>query len=408
MLKPGWIITAIFPMFPLWWLLGLGGFVYPIAGMVLIGWVLGHRRLMIPPSTGLFVLFLGWVLLSFTQLDSGPRGIVFFYRFFAYVAAVRLLIYVINERRVTREWIIRMVGIFWIMCVIGGWVGLLIPTFRMPATLASILFPRSLSQNEFLGQLIRPGVAQLQVFLGFPLPRPKTFFGYTNDWGGNLGLLTPFFVVAFLRTKNLRRRRIGKIMLVVAVPPIVISVNRGLWISIALYVVYLAVRGLMAGRAKQAGAGLVLGAIVLGIVVSPLGSIVQSRLESTDADTREGIYQEAIDGAFERPILGWGGPRPSSNPESPAIGTHGHIFLLIFSHGFVGAALFCAWLLAAVVLAARRDDLDSVHLSAVLVIGVVQMLFYNLLPVSIPLMALALGLCLRGPDPTEQPVTAIA
>ncbi len=105
-----------------------------------------------PRRSGILLLYIGWVLLSATQLDKRhPRYLVFAYRFSAYLCALLLLIYVFNERRVTREWIAHKIGLFWIFCIIGAYVGLIIPSFRFPVTLASMVFPKGLQSNEFLG-----------------------------------------------------------------------------------------------------------------------------------------------------------------------------------------------------------------------------------------------------------------
>ena len=395
--RPGWIVVAMFPMFPLWWALGFGGFVFQGASVVLALWILGRRRVIIPPTSGILLLYIGWVLLSATQLDKGTRYLVFAYRFSAYLCALLLLIYVFNERRVTREWIAHKIGLFWIFCIVGAYAGLLIPSFRFPVTLASMVFPKGLQSNEFFGTLIRPGTAQIQEYIGFSLSRPKTFFAFSNEWGGAVGLLTPFFVVGFLRSELARRRRIGHLAAAAAVIPIVLSANRGLWISLGIYLVYLAVRGVISGDARSARPLLAVALVVLAVLVSPIGKLAESGA-SRETNAREGIYREALDGARERPILGWGGTRPSKNPESPSIGTHGQFFNIVFSHGYVGLFLYFGWAFSAALLATRREDGTSQHLSTVVFIGLVQMFFYDLLPGGIPLMAIALALCLRPPD----------
>jgi O-antigen ligase len=406
LLRPGWIVFALFALNPVWWVLGFGGFVWSIGFVPLGYWILRRRNLQRPPMLGLFILYMGWALITIVRLDRFTRVLSFSFRYGAYLTALFLAIYVYNERRVSRDQFIRWVSWFWVAAVVGGYLSFIFPNSHLSPTLASTLLPSSITSNDFVGTLVKPGFAQVQNLFGFPVPRPATLFPFTNEWGGNVGLLTPFFVSSFVYSSQRRERRFGLLMLLVAIPPMIISVNRGLWISVAVIFVVIAFRSFFQGRTFALKA--LVGAIVLIgflIIATPLGDVVLGRLSDSDVSTREGIYSEAWHGALESPILGWGGPRPSENPFSPSIGTHGHFFLVMFAHGFIGLALYVAWVVQSSVQSLSRRDPVSMMLATVVIVGGVQMFFYNLLPFSIPIILVAIGLIARRDAPAPAPPT---
>lgn len=400
LLRPGWIVFALFALNPVWWLMGLGGFVWSMAAFPLLIWLLLRKHIVRPPAVALYAIYVGWAALSMIRLDKYTRFMTAGLRLAAYATALMLAYYVYNERRVSRATFVRWIGAFWVAAIAGGYLGLLLPNGRLNFTPASLLLPGAITSNDFVGNLVRPRFAQVQMFLGFPVARPSTLFGFTNEWGGNVGLLTPFFVAATLYSDNPRHRRWGVIGLVAALPPTLLSVNRGLWLSMGLILAIVAVRSFILGRTaplKFFGGAVV---VVIGLLMfTPIGSLVSGRLSESDASARQGIYREAWEGALRSPILGWGGPRPSTNPFSPAVGTHGHLWFAMFSHGFVGLGLYLAWMIWAMMSARVRRDPVSVMLATVIFVGFVQMFFYKMLPVSIAIILVAIGLLFRDDRP---------
>ncbi len=409
LLPPGWIVAALFTFNPLWWALGLGDFAWCLAVFPLWTWIVMRHDLKIPPSTWLLMLFLAWAMVTVVRLDRFTRVLSFGFRYSSYLTALGLAIYVHNEVRVTRQRFIRWVAWFWVAAIIGGYLGLLMPNGRISVTLASTVLPNSITSNDFVGHLVRPGFAQVQNLFGIAIPRPKTLFSFTNEWGGNVGLLTPFFVASFLYSPKRSDRKFALVMAVVAIPPVVMSVNRGLWMSLILIFVVTAYRNFLQGRTAALKALVVASGVVAALLgFTALGDIVVGRLSESDAGAREGIYGEAWRGALASPILGWGGPRPSVNPFSPPVGTHGQAWLVMFSHGLVGLALYIWWALLAIVKSLRFRDQVSMMLATVVMAGAMQALFYNLLPTSLPIILTAIGLLSRPADAadTEHSVAA--
>jgi hypothetical protein len=107
------------------------------------------------------------------------------------------------------------------------------------------------------------------------------------------------------------------------------------------------------------------GALIIGVIVffaSPLAGIVQQRMEHQHSnDRREQLATETIRSVVTgSPILGFGSTRDvqgtfasiagGSTPDCPAcgvppLGTQGQFWLVLFSQGLVGVALFCAFFL---------------------------------------------------------------
>ena len=401
MLRPGWIVYALFVLNPIFWLLGLGAFIWSMANVPLVAWALLRQRLDRPPAVVPYTLYVMWAAFSVLRIDKATRLLGFSLRFTAYAAALGLAYYVYNERRVSRERFINWVAMLWVWAIVGGYLGLIFPRGRLTVTPTSLILPNSISRDEFVGNLVRPRFAQIQNIFGVSIPRPSTLFAFTNEWGGAVGLLTPFFVAATLFSPNPRMRRVGIVGLVLAVPPILLSVNRGLWLSVGAILIVVSIRSFMVGRTaplKFLAIGIVLLAVTM--VLTPIGAIVGGRLSDTDANARAGIYREAWQGAKASPLLGWGGPRPSVNPFSPPVGTHGHIWTVMFSHGLVGLALYLAFIVWALYKVSHARDPVSIMLASVVYVASLQMFFYTMVPASLPIVLIAIGLLFR---PDDQP-----
>lgn len=405
LLRPGWIVYALFALNPVFWALGLGAFIWSLAVLPLGTWLLLRHDIRRPPAIALYTVYVAWAAFTIVRLDRVTRVLVFGLRYAAYLTALGLAYYVYNERRVTRARFIDWVALFWVWAIIGGYLGLLLPNGRLSVTPMSLILPQSIASDEFVANMVRPQFAQVQNIFGVSIPRPSALFAFTNEWGGAVGLLTPFFVAATLYSDDPRRRRLGAFGLLAGSVPMVLSVNRGLWISVGAILGVVAVRSFIAGRTaplKFLAAAIV--TIAAALVATPLGSIVTGRLSESDAGARAGIYREAWEGALRSPILGWGGTRPSTNPFSPAVGTHGHVWFAMFAHGFVGLALYVLWIVWAMYRVSHRSDPVSIMLGSVVFVAALQMFFYTMLPGSLPIILVAIGLAFRTDSPAAPPL----
>lgn len=393
----GWPIYAIFIPWPLYWATGTEALVWPLLSIPMLMHVARRRRIRAPKGFGIYLAFLAWMVISAVSLHDFSRIMAFAYRGHLYFTAAVLLIYVFNldPKRLPTRRIVFTLMIFWAVIVAFGFGAMLFSSvsFRSPMEL---LLPQRLVNIPFVYALVHPSFAGDSRLLGYTVARTRAPFNYTNEWGSNVALLTPFAVYGlyFLRSRWLKA--LTMFGLVASLVPIILSINRGLWISLSLGVVFVAGRIIARGNIKVfAGALAAIAVLTIITVFTPLGQVITDRIAHPNTAGRAALYSSATDKALASPLLGYGAPQPdASRPGAPSAGTHGQLWTLLVSQGVPGLVLYVAFF-AFAFLAAWRVSLWGLWPQAVLLIGLVQMPVYNGLPVQIHLMMIAIGLCWR-------------
>lgn len=421
---PAWPLTALFVFFPVWWLTGLSGFVYPLLAVPMAVLLMRRRRIFVPPGFGMWVLFLLWVLASAFALGLDPAGtlpgsaaaraIPFSLRLLNYLSVTVLMLYVGNmtEHEMPRLRLIRLIGLLFLWSVIGGLAGVAFPGLQLSSPLVELL-PGSLAGNSYVERLVTPEVAQVQQVLGYELPRPSAPFEYTNSWGHNVAILVVWFVIGWLVHAAAGRRLVAIAVLAAAVVPIVFSLNRGLWGGLLLSLGYVAGRLALRGRVAALGglaAALAVAAAVF--LVSPLQPLVSERLDNPHSDdVRADLTTESVRGALNSPIIGYGSTRAVLGSDrsvaigrtddcpqcgNAVIGSNGQLWLLLFSHGFVGAGLYVLFFLRAIW--RYRNDHSTIGIAGglVLTMSLAYSLVYGALSTPLALYLLSLVLLWRN------------
>jgi hypothetical protein len=388
----------MFGLFPIWWALGLSAFVWPLFAVPMALSLL-RKDVRVPRGFGVWLLFLVWVLGSATQLGETSRGITFGYRMGIYVAATVIFLYIYNSSResLPDHRVVLAVAVFWMVVTAGGFLGLLAPRFEFRSPLEAIL-PGGLTGNAFLHQLIHPASSQVQDIFGYDTPRPKAPFEYTNVWGAVFALATPFVILAWSYSRGPLWKWAIRLSLIAAVVPVAASLNRGLWLSLGLGLVYAAARMAAAGRVRPLlGLMVGLGLAIMLVFVSPLGDLIEARFTTSHSVRgRETLYSEATAGALQSPILGFGSPRPSeSNPDLPEVGTHGQLWLVMYSHGFPGLAFYLGWFGWCFWVTRRGRSRLAFWCNVVVFISIVQLPYYAQLPAQIQVTMVAAALAMR-------------
>lgn len=400
----GWPLIVLLGGFPLWWVTGVISLITMACAVPMAIELVRRRPLRLPAGFVFWLLLLVWVVLSagmLTQqapdtqhlsLDGGTLlGLAL--RFGNYLSVTIVMLYIGNLRRdelpVSR--VVKLLAWVFAVTVAGGLLGLLLPqlTFQSPL---SYLLPRSLTSHGFVERLMTVTTAQQQDIFGDTRSvRPSAPYEFTNTWGYAYNLLLPAFVVATLLARKRRMRVVGVVVLLLSMLPVVFSLNRGLWIGLALsFGIFLGHRirtgGLLAATALSAAAAVAL----MGVLLSPLGETVVQRLQTGHSDeTRRTLNQAALNAALSSPLLGYGGNRETIGsgqsiaigptaacPQcgSRLIGSDGHFWLLLLQQGFPGVAFYM--LFHGTVLWRYRRDMAAVGLMGTLMVA--MPMFYML------------------------------
>lgn len=421
-----WPLLLLLGGYPLWWLLGLDQLL-PLLLAVPMGLAVLRRQAPLRAwrgtGAGWWALFLVWALLGLATVGSdapaavpGTDGgglLVLGYRLAWYVACGVVLLWVAGlDRRTSDTALLRLGGWLFLVCVAGGWLGLLAPDFEVTSMVEHLL-PGSLRSNAFVASLVHPEAADVQSVLGSPAPRPKAPFPFTNTWGAVLTLSLVLLVGATAGLRPGRRAMVLAAAAALAVVPVVASLNRGLWATLAGCLIGLLVLRARRGRLRSVLALLATAVVVVGCLsVSPLGETYQQRLDSPHSNGRREqlLRTTLVSVTTGSPVVGFGGTRDvqgsfasitgAATPECPAcgvppLGTQGQLWMVVYSQGWVGLALFLGLLLSAL----RRSWRCRTRAQAVCAFTVgaylLQMPVYDTLGLPLLLVMVTVGMVLR-------------
>ncbi len=393
---PMWPITGMITLMPLWFILGLAGFTWVLFPLPMLASLVRRRGLVVPKGFGWWVIFLVAGAASVFSIDSVARLAGWTLRYGYYIGATITLIYILNGRAgLPSHRIIRSFTWLWMATVVGGYLAFIVGDLSFLAP-AGYFVPAVLRENDLINALVTPSFADIQDIIGFPIPRPKAPFPYTNSWGSMLGLLTPFGLMAMHEPRVGFSKTLIKVMLGASVVPAVISLNRGLWLSLGLGLIYAAFRFGVAGGSRAVRNSIVVAVfLVVSVVATPLNGIVAGRLDNGHSDgDRTELILDAIEGAAERPVFGWGAPRPNDR-NLPSVGTHGQIWFVLFSHGFIGAVGYLGAIFSLTWRTRRQPTVAGMWAHVVLIVGIVQLPYYLHVPHQLFTMLAAAALAIR-------------
>lgn len=178
----------------------------------------------------------------------------------------------------------------------------------------------------------------------------------------------------------------------------IISANRGLWISLVGAVFYVAIRRASTGQLVLAiRLVVVLFFAAALILVSPLGDIAGGRATSSHSvNARSDIYADVLERLPESPLLGFGAPLANPDSNRPAIGTHGMFWTALFSQGIPGAILYVGfWFGMAIRTGRRIQNQEQLLLHLAIVSVFPTMMIYDHVPAPLPIMLICAAVFLR-------------
>ncbi|MGM1017102.1 MAG: O-antigen ligase family protein [Actinomycetota bacterium] len=395
---PRWPFTAMLALFPLWWVLGFAEMAWiPLAGCMV---VLMIRRggIEVPRGFAIWLLFIVLMCASVIGIDTSGRLIGFVYRALLYLTITVVFVYVYNAREtLTLRYVLGVFTLFWLWAVVGGFAGIFFPEFSFRTPLAYIL-PQGLQSNELIGEMVVRRLTQFNPDSWLALdPRPSAPFLYTNGWGNVYSITLPM-VVGYL---TMIRRGRTFWLLILAIPlsliPAFLTLNRGMFIGLAVAAAYLFFRFAMSGQLRKVA---LLGAIgvvaAVAAILLDVGSRLTDRVEtSSSTEDRANLYEETFVRTLEYPLFGYGAPRPSFTEGAPSAGTQGHLWTVMFSHGFPALICFMAALLWMYFATMRTRNTAMLILHTVQLVILVEVFFYGVLPNGLILTFPAAALVMR-------------
>ena len=411
LLPYGWPLYALFYGYPLWWMLGLAEFIWPVVGLImLISLTMRRHTLRVPKGFGVYVLFMMWVAVSVVNVSGADKVVGFIYRMLLYGSAPIFGLYIFNapERILPDKAVVKAMVAFWLVVVGGGFLGLALPHLQI-TTLAAKVIPKHFQSNSFVYNLVHPKTAQVQSFLGFPVPRPAAPFVFTNDWGGNYALLVPFLLAAWTENHRIARNTIVRLLVPLSLIPVIFSLNRTLWASLAVIAVY---GGIRLGARRQVMT-VIRGAFVaaaLGgmlFLVPPIHTLIADRVAHPHSNNgRANLYGQSVDLAVQKPLFGWGGPQQSNVTDvksnaykHPDAGTQGQFWTILVSNGMPATALFFGYLLFATWQTRRSRSSLGLWCHVVVLVAIFQSPFYGLLAAQLHIVFIAIALAYRERTP---------
>ena len=422
--RPAWPVSWLLIGYPLWWALGLADFMWMILAVPMMArmlrWHRRGRRILVPPGFGLWAAFLIIVVLGIAAITLTAPGTVpsqvwrrllsYSDRTAFYLGVTVLLLFAGNltESELPRRALAWMLGLVAVYTVVGGLAGLLAPHLQFSSPLLLAL-PEPVRSNSFVQASVHPALTQVQNVLGTPGGRPKAPFDYTNTWGNCLVILAPFLLTGRWWQGSRRSRAVAAAVLVVAVLPLLYSLNRDAWIAVLASAGYLAVRLAMRGRVgllAGLGAAAALGAVL--IATTPLGGVITARLaHGRSNELRSHLAALAVVGGLASPVIGFGDTRqeqgsPASIAIGPSsrcpgcgqleVGSTGQFWLLLECDGLLGAGLYLSFFAGAAWRYRRDASPFGVAGVLVLLLSFVFMLAYDATgaPLGFTMLALAL------------------
>jgi hypothetical protein len=437
---PGWPLQWLLCGFPLWWVLGLNTLVFPLAAVPMAIELRRRARsapLRWPSASWLWVLFLVWQVLGLALLNISPPGthpgstsgrlISTVFTLLEYAGVTVTMLYVANLPRaeVSMARVGRWLGWFFLTVLGGGVLGLLAPRLSFNSAI-EFLLPHGIATNSFVVALVHPVTAQVQDVIGTDNGRPSAPFGYTNFWANALAILVLWFIAAWLLRARGRKRVLYVAVVILTIVPVVLSLNRGLWIGVAATLLWLL--GRMAFQGHMTRALSVVGAAVVavgGLALSPLGSVIVARFQNgVSNDIRTFVDNLSLVAVRYSPVLGYGGTRHADgsassiavgpSPSCPncgdvPTGSTGQLWSTLFNQGLIGTVLYFGFFAACLWIYRRERGALAEAALASIMLTFVFALFYSAVPIAPTLTVIAIALLWREREVErrEPPATAV-
>mgnify|MGYP000878961216 CR=1 FL=1 len=391
-----WPVILPFAAYALWWILGVGDFIWIIAGFIIaLTWVATHG-FRLPPVMLLWIMFVLWVAVSLAMTDTSGRLLGAIYRLLLYLSATALALHTYNHRNYLSIW--RVSGaMVWFLAgmTVCGYLAMSFPELTIRTPMAWIM-PDSLASNDLIGDMIIRRTTQWNRDAWIPQAvRPSAPFLYANTWGNVYSLVLPFAMIYLWLAWHTAKRWWVLLVIIASVFPALSTLNRGMFIGLGVVALWAGIQALRRGRLTivfVSALGLLAGVVVW--FISPSGRNFVNRIQVTNSTEDRGeLYRVTFDAAMKSPLFGFGSPRPATIPGLPSMGTQGQFWTVLYSHGVIGAILFMGFLLWVLLLVINRKDPVGAALGGIIAATIVETAFYGMMTgIMVTMVAVALAL----------------
>lgn len=373
------MLTLLYGL-PIFWVLGALPFVYMGLAAVMLALLAMKGRLRHLPGLGLYFAFFVWAVIAGLNVAGVGQAIGYLWRVGDLFAIGIAMVYYANADQLRRSDLMLALTYTWAVIVGFGVLAGAFPNLRI-TTLTSVVLPDVIAGNPLVTELINPRLAEVQEPWGAaePYNRPAAPFPYTNSWGTAYVLLTPVALAHLIASPRVVVKLGLSATLMLSIIPAVATSNRGMFIGLAVVAGYTAIRLALQGRIMPVLVTVSGSAVVVAVLYwsGAVTEILGRQQYSDSTGTRSSVYAATFERALQSPLIGWGGPQQEPGYDV-ALGTQGYVWTLMFSFGFIGLALFLAFLWGAVLRSARVSEVPDILIHAVLVATCVLIFFYGL------------------------------
>lgn len=396
---PAWPMYALLAAFPLWWGIGAAPFGPMVVAALMAALMLLRGRLDLVPGILPWFAFLLWVAASAVHLPSAMSVVGFAQRYGNLIAVGIFMLYYINARETLNlRKILAGILCLWATVVVLGLIATQVPEFRLSTPLGALL-PKALTSNPLVYDLVFPRMAEVQQPWGAPAPfnRPAAPFPYSNSWGVAFVVMTPVAISALGIFRAGWARAVILVLLAASFVPALATGNRGMLVGLAVAVAYVLLRMAARGHLRKVAAlGVGAGTALYALVSTGTLDQILSRQDYSDSTGgRFSLYVKTLEATLKSPLLGYGAPRLEESI-GVSLGTQGYVWMLMFSYGFVGLALFAIFLGGGIIRTWRAPGSTGLWLHSVPVAAAAIAGFYSFDVMQLTVVALMLAVLLRA------------
>lgn len=348
-------VRLLFLLLPMWWLLGVEQFVWPIVLLWSAWKTLVRRRfeIHVVPTLVLLLMFISAHVVSAFFIDEPLRLITFFRNLSMYVTAFLLVFVIVNsvanwhEIRSLLLSIVYPMGLASIVGVLGI-SGAWRPSFT---SLIGYVLPRWISNTTYGGTIAYRNVGSASWFAVVgQYFRVNSFFLFATLYASALALTLPVVIMLYADWRKSIPKFAWMLLLVLLGVNLIFTTGRiaalGFLVGGTYYLFVIRANQ----RIRQFSYILVMVTcflllstlIAVFLVPECLGeayrNFVLARGSGSFLD-RAFVYRSTFEGVSQRPVFGWGTERDIPGFPYPA-GSHSYYLGILYKQGIVGFLLF--------------------------------------------------------------------